>query len=480
MRTLFRELSVVDDLIRDAVVIGAGISGLTCAYRLRSLGLDAIVIERSPHAGGVIQSDRIDGYLIEHGPNSTQGSEEFLGLVKELDLSTRLVKGDPRLPAYVHLGGRLRPVPNGVRSFLGSGLLSPFGKLRILAEPLVAARRSMEEECVAEFARRRLGVQAAERLVAPFVSGIYAGDSTKLSVQAAFPRLASLEAHYGGLFRGMLSKAREARRAKKEAGIVLDKAAPTRRRLCSFEEGMSELPRALASRLGNHLMLGCERVTLSHASDGGHSLSFEVRFELAGRPIVALSRRVIVATPAPAAAELAAPLSQDLRSLLQGIEYPPLAILHLGYPKVCFKAPLRGFGFLVAPRERMNLLGCVWNSSLFTNRSPEGYELLTAFAGGALDPSSARRSDDELAATIHSDLQTVLGVTCEPRILGVTRHERSIPQYNVGHAGRVNRIEDIVRRITGFGLIGNYLHGVSVGDCIKEADRVARDVARAL
>lgn len=460
--------------VRDATVIGAGISGLTCAYRLRTLGLDAVVIERSPSAGGVIKSDRIDGFLIERGPNSTQGTEDFLGLVDELGLSARLVEGDPRSPAYVYFGGRLHAVPSGLGSFLRSGLLSPIGKLRLMSEPLVGARRLGEEETVADFARRRLGAQTAERLVAPFVSGIYAGDSTKLSVQAAFPRLASLESDHGGLFRGMLAKARQARREMRPGGAA---RGPVGRRLCSFRNGMSELPRALASRLGNDLRLGCERITLSPAETDREGSLFSIRFDQAGQHTEMLTRELIVATRAPAAAELLAPLSQELSALLKGVEYPPLAIIHMGYPKPCFKAPLRGFGFLVAPRERMNLLGCVWNSSLFTGRSPEGHELLTAFIGGARNPSATLLSDDELAATTHAELKTVLGLKCDPRVVGVTRYQESIPQYNLGHAGRVNRIEKGIAEIKGLGLIGNYLHGVSVADCVSEADRRARDVA---
>src|SRR5215210_1519190 len=210
---------------RNVVVIGAGISGLACAHRLKKLGIDVALVEKSDRVGGVIQSEKVDRYLVERGPNSSQGTEELLALVEELGITDQIAEGDPKAPAYVFFNDKLHPVPSGGGAFIKSKLLSLRGKLRILREPIVGKRASDEEESVASFARRRIGREAAERMVAPFVSGIYAGDAEKLSVQAAFPRLANLEANYGGLFRGTFAKAREARRAKKAASEVLDKAA---------------------------------------------------------------------------------------------------------------------------------------------------------------------------------------------------------------------------------------------------------------
>src|SRR5215510_3338383 len=145
---------------RDVVVIGAGISGLVCAYRLKTLGVDVALLEKSSRVGGVIQSERIDGYLIERGPNSSQGTEELLALVEELDIGDELLEGDPKAPAYVYFRGQLHAVPSGPRTFIKSRLLSLRGKLRILKEPLVSVRRSDSEESVVSFARRRIGREA--------------------------------------------------------------------------------------------------------------------------------------------------------------------------------------------------------------------------------------------------------------------------------------------------------------------------------
>lgn len=463
---------------KDAVVIGAGISGLVCAYRLKMLGLDVGLMERSRRVGGVIQSEQIDGYLIERGPNSSQGSEEMMALIQELGIMKEVAEGDPKAPAYVYFNGQLHPVPSSAGAFIKSKLLSFRGKLRIFKEPLVSVRRSDEEESIASFARRRIGREAAERMIAPFVSGIYAGDAEKLSVQAAFPRLANLETGYGGLFRGTFAKAREARRAKKSASAVLDKAAPTRRRLISFKRGMAFLPETLASRLGEDLMTEISDMRFRVA--GSSSKQFTLEFFRAGVAQTITCKRVIIAAPSRAAASMVALLSDELGRLLEEIYYPPLSIICLSYDESAIKTRLDGFGFLVPPGERLNILGCVWNSSLFKGRAPEGKALVTLFIGGARNPDAAHLPDAEIVALAHSELQKILGISSEPRLIAITRWECAIPQYNLGHAARVRRIEALLQNIPGLYLIGNYLHGVSTGDCVKEADRVAKDVAGSL
>ncbi len=469
---------------RAVVVIGAGISGLVCAYRLKTLGIDVALIEKSDRVGGVIQSETIDGFLIERGPNSSQGTEELLALVEELGITGELAEGDPKAPAYVYFKGRLHPVPSGAGAFIKSDLLSLSGKLRIFKEPFVPVRRSDSEESVASFARRRIGREAAERMVAPFVSGIYAGDADQLSVQAAFPKLANLETGYGGLFRGTFAKAREARRAKKSASAVLDKAAPTRRRLCSFQSGMGFLPNTLASKIGEDLLTGCGELRIadcgSRIEADAHPARFSVEFERAGNNHKLTCERLVIATPAKAAATLVAGVSDQLSSLLNEIDYPPLSIVSLAYDQSTVTTPLDGFGFLVPPSEGLNILGCVWNSSLFKGRAPKGKALVTAFIGGARNPSAARAADAELVSTVHNELQRVLGISSDPQVVAITRYERSIPQYNLGHFARVREIESLLDGLPGLRLIGNYLHGVSTGDCIKEADRVARELGESL
>jgi oxygen-dependent protoporphyrinogen oxidase len=272
----------------------------------------------------------------------------------------------------------------------------------------------------------------------------------------------------------MLAKAGEARRAKKDASAVLTKAAPTPRRLCSFRNGMAALPKALASSLGDNLLTGCDDLELQpDTAEPGFKLSFKHD----GDQHHISCDRLIIATPATTAASLTAPLSTELSQLLNEVEYPPLSIVCVAYDDSAIGSDLRGFGFLVPPSEGLKILGCVWNSSLFAGRAPKGKALLTVFVGGARNPDAARASDADLRSTVYRELRRVLGISSEPQVIAITRYEKSIPQYNIGHFARVTRIDEMVRGLGNFSLIGNYLHGVSTGDCIKQADHVAKEIA---
>ena len=454
---------------REVVVLGAGISGLTCAFALQRRGFEVLVIERSERAGGVIQSDRVEGYLIERGPNSTRGTAELLALVEQLGIEGEMLEGDAKAPAYVFFNGRMRAVPMNPVALLRSDLLSAGAKFRLLKEPFVDRRQSAEEESVADFFGRRLGGEIAERLVAPFVSGIYAGDSRRLSVQAAFPALANLESSSGSLFRGGLAKVRQAKRDRKEAPPQPKRKLP---RSVSFRSGLGYLTDTLRARLGDALLPATECSVQSKIPDGGPG-RFRLTFTREGEEVLLSCDHLILATPAHVAAAQVRPLSAEISQLLSEVEYPPLTVLHLAYEKSQIANPLDGFGVLVAPSEGLNVLGCLFSSTQFGNRAPEGKALLTIFIGGVLHPDLTSLTDAETVAMARADLDRMLGISAPPDVLSVTRWKRAIPQYNLGHAERIKLIEETLRGIEGLHLIGNYLHGVSVGDCIREAAKMA-------
>jgi oxygen-dependent protoporphyrinogen oxidase len=235
---------------------------------------------------------------------------------------------------------------------------------------------------------------------------------------------------------------------------------------------MGFLTDTLGKRIGEDLLVGISNLKFDNSNSRGE---FVVSFDHSGNHRQITAKRVILATPSLAASRLIAPISDELGELLEAIEYPPLAVLYLSYDKSAIKNPLNGFGFLAAPAEKLNILGCVWNTSLFKDRAPAGKAMMTVFIGGARNPGVVGFPDAELASIAHGELQNILGISAEPRVVAVTRWERAIPQYNLGHKARVERIEAILKQIPGLSLIGNYLHGVSTGDVIKEADRIARE-----
>lgn len=459
----------------DSIIIGAGISGLVAAYKLKKLGRDVLLMESGNQVGGVIESSEVEGFLLETGPNSFRGTHELLDLVEELELMGELVTADPRAPAYVYSGGELHAVPMSPHALINTKLLTTSAKLRLLREPFIN-RRSVEravslpdvaEEAIASFVRRRLGPEILDKLVAPFLSGVYAGDSDQLSVQACFPKLARFEAEAGSILRGALKAVRASRTQN-------DKPRRSLRpyRLCSFRRGLDELPKKLAASLSNRLLTET-RITNISKNNG----LFEVAAEQRGENKTFNCRTLILAAPAFAAAKLVETFSPEIAQLLADIHYVSIASVPLAYRSEQVARKLDGFGFLAPRREGLRTLGSIWNSSLFADRAPQGWVVTTNFIGGATDPEAASLSDDELIGIVHNDLSRVLGITGEARRLPIKRWQRAIPQYNLGHAARVAKLEIALRQHRGLWIVGNYLRGVSLGDCVKDANTHAEETA---
>jgi protoporphyrinogen/coproporphyrinogen III oxidase len=435
------------------VVVGAGLSGLAAGLASVRRGDETVVLEASDRPGGVVRSERTAGFLCELGPNTVRPTAEIAGLVRDLGLEGEALYADPRLPRYVDFGGSLHAVPMSPGGLLSTRLLTAGGKLRLLAEPLVAARRGADgEESVRDFVARRLGPQAAERLIEPFVGGIFAGSAARLSAADAFPLLAEWESRHGSLLAGALA-ARRARRSHANAG------PPVPRGLLSFRDGLEALPRALAARLGASLRLGAPAASVS--SRGGRWI-----VTAGGGEVEA--DRVILAAPADRAGALVAGFAPEAARALAGMPQPPLAVLHLAWEERALRRPLLGFGHLVAPCADRRILGAVWSSSLFPGRAPAGRVLLTVFLGGSRDPEAPALADGELVAIAARDLAAEGLVDGASELVRITRWERAIPQYERGHARRVAALEEAERRWPGLLFRGNYRGGVSVGDVVRQ------------
>ncbi|MGE0127236.1 MAG: protoporphyrinogen oxidase [Blastocatellales bacterium] len=456
----------------DSVIIGAGISGLVAAHRLKKMGRGILLIEGGDRAGGVIQSHDAEGFLIENGPNSLRGTHELLDLVEEMNLVDELITGASRAPAYVYTDGRLHAVPMSPLALVKTKLISNSAKLRLLREPFVKARRETGEESIASFARRRLGDEILERLIAPFLSGVYAGDPEQLSVQACFPKLAEFEAEAGSIARGALRAARKSRGRQDRP-----KRSLRPYRLCSFRRGLSALPEALAKSLGDNLLTHARIISINKI---GSASEFEIRIEHQGGNKLINCSTLIISTPAYVATNLLGNIAPEIAALVAEVRYASIASVPLAYRAEQTPRELDGFGFLAPRSEGLRTLGSIWNSSLFAGRAPAGWVCLTNLVGGATDPEAVKLSDEELIRIVHNDLSRVLNISGEPRRLPITRHERAIPQYTLGHAARVERIESELRNTPGLWIAGNYLRGVSLGDCIKQAERIAVEINQAI
>lgn len=445
----------------DAIVIGAGITGLVTAYWLHKAGKEVLVLEEQPFTGGVMRSEQKAGFLLEWGPNSFQETPETQKLIESLGISTDLVTGDAKMPRYVYLNRQLQAVPMSPPALIKSSLLTWRGKLRLLAEPFIGANTPGQEESIADFARRRLGKQIHDRLLSPFFSGVYAGNTERLSLPACFPSLAEWETNYGSLLKGAIKSARAAKQKAQ---------TPTIKRLCSFKTGMGNLPQALTKALSDAILTNCQINSIKAGAEG----DYQVEFSQQGSQTIS-TKQLVLATPTSATAKLLSTLIPKVVQPLSEIEYASMVIVHTTLALNQLPKPLTGFGFLVPRTEKIRLLGTIWNSSLFPDRAPTGEFLMTTFIGGAHDPEAITLSDAQLTEIVTNELASILGI--KPKVVNIYRLAKAIPQYNLGHLARREQLEQLIKQCPGIYLVGNYLRGVSVPDCIARGEQLANKIS---
>ena len=460
----------------DVLVVGAGISGLTIAHELAiSKKYSVLVAEAQDRVGGAITSAKNDeGYQWEEGPNSFQPAPELLRLAVQVGLKDELVLADGKLPRFVFLNGKLNALPMTPPSAIASKILTWGGKIRLALGAIGFARPAMAgEESVDQFFSRLLGRQAVERLVAPFISGVYAGDPKRLSAKAAFSKIARLET-YGGLIAGAILSSKQ-RKAEKinDPNIPKTKAGE----LGSFRQGIKMLPEAIATKLREQGSAIKQQWTLRSLEKQGDI--YISKFDTPTGEETVTSRSIVLATPAYVTAKLLQDYLPAASQALNEIFYPTVACVVLAYPKSEFAYDMKGFGNLIPRTQGVRTLGTIWSSSLFTGRAPEGWQLLLNFIGGTLDPALAKLSESEIIAAVHQDLKkTILrpDTKAEPKAIAVHVWDKAIPQYEIGHLERLAIVEAELQKSQGLYVSANFIGGVALGDCIKRSLQEANKI----
>ena len=322
------------------------------------------------------------------------------------------------------------------------------------------------DETLAAFGRRRLGDEALRKLIAPMVSGIFAGDPATMSLNSCFPRIAELESEYGSLIMAMIKLAKKKKKEIAEGKAVSSAAGPGGI-LTSFRGGIQTLTDILAERLGDAIVPGQSALRVNKGTSSAYKVTTD-QCELE-------ADAVVLATPADTSAVLLAELDTYINHVLQAIPYASMTVACYGYERNRIRQDLNGFGYLIPKEEGMNTLGTLWDSSIFAGRAPAGKVLLRSMLGGACFPGYISLSDDEVNDRVQADLKKIMGVKGPPSFIRIYRHEKAIPQYTTGHGDRLMHLGDKLRAHPGLFLTGNAYRGIGLNDCVAAADRCARE-----
>lgn len=471
---------MTDPGICHVAVLGGGVAGLATALNILdqaenlACNLRVTVFEADEATGGNLRTLREDGWQLEWGPNGFLDSEPAtLRLVDRLDLRERLLpSSDATRHRFLLVGGRLQEIPTSPGAFLQSSMMPPLAKLRMAGELFIPGRRDLgraaedpgTDETVYEFGRRRLGREFAEVMLDPMVKGVFGGDARQLSLAAAFPRMVELEKDHGGLFRAMIALARKRKGSKTDAG-------PSGK-LTSFTGGMADLVEGLEKAIlaTGRAEVRCGSPVETVTRDGDHWHVSGPGFNIG--PFSA----VVEAAPAHAASRHLREVAPEAAAELQRIPFAPMAVVALGFETSAVSHDLAGFGMLVPSREQRDILGCLWTSSIFPGRAPEGHVLLRAMLGGAANPGVMDLEDEALATLTLGELRPLLGLKGSPAMIRIIRHRRAIAQYHPGHLALLRRVEQALERRPGLFLTGSSYRGIAVNACVKEAEALAPEV----
>ena len=454
-----------------AAVIGGGVAGLSAALALRDRGVEVVLIERDSRLGGVVRTDHVDGFLLESGPDSILSYKPSgVAMIDRLGLCASLVETRPGGGGtFILHNGELVPLPEGMtmlvptqyKAIATTPLLSPVGKLRMLLDVAVPARRDEADESVGSFVRRRLGSQVFDHLAEPLVSGIFSGDADQLSVLSTMPRLRQVELEQGGIIRGAIAQ----RRAAAPGPSPSARLTP----FVSLAGGLGQLIDAMSEALGETDVRLNDAVVGLSSVDGGY------RLDLSSGETLAVDG-VVLATPAPASADLLATLASELADELRKIPYGSSVSISLGYPAGTLPVNA-GRGFVVPRAEGKAIRAVTWSSEKFEGRAPAGQSLLRVVIGRPGESWWRDAPDDYVVLRVRAELREILGIDAEPTLARVYRWVDAMPQYVVGHAARLLRIDWLAKAIPGVVVTGSALRGVGIPDNISAGKAAAEQLA---
>jgi len=451
----------------DVTIIGAGLTGLTTAFYLAKAGKKVAVIEKEDRAGGVIRTRREDGFLFETGPNTgVYSSPDLVRLFDDLEgRCTPEFANSKGKKRWIWKKDRWHALPSGPVSAIGTPLFRIRDKIRILGEPF-REKGSTAQETVADLVRRRMGMSFLDYAVDPFVSGIYAGDPELLVTEYALPKLHRLEQDYGSFIRGAMAK-------RKEPKDELTKRAT--KEVFSVKGGLQELTDSLAASIGNeNICLGASglRVIRKEKKYRAHFTRENLQKEI-------ISDYVISTTSGNATKNIFSFISDGELQPVTTLRYAKVVQVVAAYRKWPGIA-LNAFGGLVPSKEKPDVLGILFPSSIFPGRAPEGGAVLSVFMGGIRRPDIIELSDEEIRGRALAAIRDTLNAgDTDPDLLHVYRYPYAIPQYEKTSGDRFRIIELLEDKYPGLILAGNIRDGIGMSDRVKQGYATAQKIIRA-
>ncbi len=453
-------------------IIGGGISGLSAAYtieekRQSGTSVHYVLFESSPRLGGVLVTDRVDGCLVEAGPDSFLTEKPWAAdLCREIGLGDQLIgSNDSERKTYIVARGKLVVMPDGLMFMVPTKIiptvLSPLfslrTKIRMAAEWFHPPHKASEDETVAAMVERHYGSEMVDLLADPLLSGVYGGEASQLSVRAVLPRFADMESRHGSLGRAMLD-------ARKKMGANV----PARPLFTSLQEGMQQMVDALVARLDANSLKTSSLVQSVTPQDDAWTVSAGYQSDQFDA--------VIIATPAHAAAALLQGTDENLSRDLGEIQYSSSVTVTLGYDEKVRRSLPPGFGFLVPRSAGRRMLAATFVHNKFPHRAPENRAIVRCFLGGARDEQILEASEEEILAIVRSELRQIIALNAEPLFARVYKWKSAMAQYSVGHLERLQRIESLRQKLPGLALAGNGYNGIGVPDCVRSGAEAASKI----
>ncbi|MBI5887925.1 MAG: protoporphyrinogen oxidase [Deltaproteobacteria bacterium] len=473
-------------MTKRVIIIGSGIAGLAAAYNLRehqsssaSGAFEIVLLEKKDAPGGNIKTEKIDGFLIEGGPDCFLSEKPWAWeLCKRLGLQASLLQtNEVAKKTFVLSKGRLHELPEGVILMVPtrimplafSGLISIPGKIRMALELFIPKRKETGDESLGGFVTRRLGKEALDKIAEPLVAGVHAGDPATMSVRSSFPKFVQLEEEHGSLIRGMIKRMALMKKTQKPGSPLPGQKLTM---FITLKEGLSHLINTLTERIlaaGNTAIRTGAAVTGVLEKQG----KFEVGIE--GAPSMTADA-VIIAAPAYAAAKTLAGLDAELAEKLLAIPYVSTATVSIAFKKKDIVRPLSGFGFVIPRTEGRKIMAATWSSVKWSHRAPDDSVLVRCFVGGAKNAELVNLGDADMIKMVRAELEDIMGIDAEPVLVKVYRWINSMPQYTIGHDERIAEIERRCARYPGLFLTGSAYHGIGIADSVRNAEITAKKV----